>query len=147
MDERKYRFLAGAALVMRLAQMPIRWLRRLTDSPLALGSTTLCADTCLAGRSAVFMSGFVGIGLVPDLGGTWWLPRTVGAPRARRLVLGGERLDAVTASEWGIAERVVDDDHLIEEAMKGASKMAAWGSPQDFIEAKLAMLNTTDGFF
>ena len=91
------------------------------------------------------MSGFVGIGLVPDFGGLG-VPRTIGAPRARRLVLGGERLDAVTAFEWGIAERVVDDDHLVEEAIKCASKMAAWGSPPAFIEAKIAMLDTTDGF-
>jgi 2-(1,2-epoxy-1,2-dihydrophenyl)acetyl-CoA isomerase len=70
----------------------------------------------LAGRSAKFVQAFAKIGLVPDSGGTWLLPRLVGAARARGLALLAEPLSAETAQEWGLIWKAVDDDRLLAEA-------------------------------
>jgi 2-(1,2-epoxy-1,2-dihydrophenyl)acetyl-CoA isomerase len=73
-------------------------------------------DIVLAARSANFIEPFCKLGLVPDAGGTYILPRLVGSARARGLVLLGESLSAEQATAWGLIWRVVDDDRLIDEA-------------------------------
>ena len=142
--ERRMRYVDAAALALRLAELPIPVVAAVNGPAAGAGfDLALAADLCLAARSATFMSGFVGMGLVPDLGGTWWLPRMIGMSRARRLVLGGERLDATTACTWGIAERVVEEDRLIDEAIDAAAKLASLGTPPAYSEAKLALLAST----
>ncbi|MEO0422198.1 MAG: 2-(1,2-epoxy-1,2-dihydrophenyl)acetyl-CoA isomerase PaaG [Pseudomonadota bacterium] len=76
----------------------------------------LACDIVLAGRSASFIQSFCRLGLVPDSGGTWHLPRLVGPARAAGLALLGDRLDAETAERWGLIWRCVDDDALVPEA-------------------------------
>jgi 2-(1,2-epoxy-1,2-dihydrophenyl)acetyl-CoA isomerase len=71
---------------------------------LALG-----CDIVIAAESAVFLQGFSRIGLVPDAGGTWWLPRQIGMPRALGLALLGEALPARKAAEWGLIWECVGD--------------------------------------
>jgi len=83
------------------------------------------ADIVVAGRSAVFVEAFGKIGLIPDVGGTWTLPRLVGASRAKALCLTGEPLPAETAREWGLVWAVYEDDRLVEDAMALAEKLAA----------------------
>jgi len=145
--ERREGYFTGAALALRLAEMPLPVVAAVNGIAFGAGfDLALGADICIAARSALFMSGFVGIGLVPDLGGTWWLPRIVGMSRARRLVLGGERLDATKAFEWGVAERVVEDDELIEHSVDSASKLAEWSTSTAFVEAKRALLSSTKSF-
>jgi 2-(1,2-epoxy-1,2-dihydrophenyl)acetyl-CoA isomerase len=85
----------------------------------------LACDIVIASRSASFVQAFARIGLVPDCGGTWFLPRLVGMARARALMMLAEPLPAVTAAEWGMIWRVVDDDRLMDEAHALASRLAA----------------------
>ena len=70
----------------------------------------------LAARRARFIQAFAKIALVPDSGGTWFLPRLVGDARARGLALLGEPITAEQAEAWGLIWRVVDDEALAEEA-------------------------------
>jgi 2-(1,2-epoxy-1,2-dihydrophenyl)acetyl-CoA isomerase len=81
-------------------------------------------DLVLAARSAQFIEPFCRLGLVPDAGGTYVLPRLVGSARARGLALLGERLSAEQAEAWGLIWRVVDDDRLLDEATALARHLA-----------------------
>jgi 2-(1,2-epoxy-1,2-dihydrophenyl)acetyl-CoA isomerase len=85
----------------------------------------LAADIVIAARSAKFIQAFARIGLVPDSGGTYFLPRLVGEARARALMLLGESLGAEDAAAWGMIYRVVDDQNLMGEAHGLAEKLAA----------------------
>jgi len=85
----------------------------------------LACDITLAARSARFIQAFAKIGLVPDSGGTWSLPRLIGEARAKALALTAEPLPAETAADWGLIWRAVDDDRLQEEATALARKLAA----------------------
>ncbi|MDZ4022020.1 2-(1,2-epoxy-1,2-dihydrophenyl)acetyl-CoA isomerase PaaG [Pseudomonas sichuanensis] len=84
----------------------------------------LACDLVLAARSASFIQAFCKIGLVPDSGGTWLLPRLVGMARAKALALLGERLSAEQAEQWGLIYRVVDDAALRDEALTLARQLA-----------------------
>ncbi len=85
----------------------------------------IACDITLAARSARFIQAFAKIGLVPDSGGTWSLPRLIGEARAKALALTAEPLDAETAANWGLIWRAVDDDKLMAEATALASRLAA----------------------
>ena len=87
-------------------------------------SFALACDIVLAARSASFIQAFVKIGLVPDCGGTYFLPRLAGTQRAMALAMTGDRLSAEDAERYGIVWRTVDDDELITEAMKLATGLA-----------------------
>jgi 2-(1,2-epoxy-1,2-dihydrophenyl)acetyl-CoA isomerase len=87
-------------------------------------SIALACDIVLAARSASFIQAFCKIGLVPDSGGTWNLPRAVGLARAKGLALLGDRLPAETAEQWGLIWKCVDDEVLQTEAQKMASHFA-----------------------
>jgi 2-(1,2-epoxy-1,2-dihydrophenyl)acetyl-CoA isomerase len=76
----------------------------------------LACDIVLAARSAQFIQAFAKIGLIPDAGGTWMLPRLIGPARARALMLLGEPLPAETAAAWGMIWKVLDDAALMSEA-------------------------------
>ncbi len=84
----------------------------------------LACDLVLAARSASFIQAFCKIGLIPDSGGTWMLPRLIGMARAKALALLGERLTAEQAADWGLIYRVVDDAKLRSEALKLARHLA-----------------------
>ncbi|HWU25657.1 MAG TPA: enoyl-CoA hydratase/isomerase [Rhizomicrobium sp.] len=87
-------------------------------------SYALLGDLILAARSAYFLQAFARIGLIPDGGATWLLPRIIGTARARELSLLAERLSAETALEWGLINRVYDDGSLMDEALKLAHRLA-----------------------
>jgi len=84
----------------------------------------LACDLVLAARSAVFIQAFCKIGLLPDSGGTWHLPRLVGHARAMGLAMLGDKLGAEQAEQWGMIWRCVDDDDLMEEARALAGHLA-----------------------
>ncbi len=84
----------------------------------------LACDIVLAGRSASFIQAFCKIGLLPDSGGTFVLPRLVGAARAAGLSMLGTKLTAEQAEAWGLIWKCVDDDKLMAEARKLASNLA-----------------------
>jgi 2-(1,2-epoxy-1,2-dihydrophenyl)acetyl-CoA isomerase len=85
----------------------------------------LACDLVLAGRSASFIQAFARIGLVPDSGGTWHLPRLVGTARALGMALTAEPVTAEQAAAWGLIWRVVDDERLLPEARALAERLAA----------------------
>ena len=111
-------------------------LRRLRDSRLpivtavngpAAGvgmSLALMGDLVIAARSAFFALGFTRLGLVPDGGATWLVPRLIGLARARELALLGERLPAEKAHAWGMIHKVVDDEMVMDEALLLAARLA-----------------------
>jgi len=85
----------------------------------------LMADLTVCARSAYFLQAFVNIGLIPDAGGTWVLPRLVGQQRAMGLSLLGEKLPAEKALAWGLVWEVVDDEQLMPTALALAQKLAS----------------------
>ena len=88
-------------------------------------SLALAADIVIAARSAYFLQAFINLGLVPDAGATWLLPRLAGRARAMEMMMLGERIPAETAAEWGMISRVVEDDALDGEAQALAARLAA----------------------
>jgi 2-(1,2-epoxy-1,2-dihydrophenyl)acetyl-CoA isomerase len=87
-------------------------------------SLALACDIVLAARSASFIQAFCKIGLVPDSGGTWNLPRAVGLARAKGLAMLGDKLTAEQAETWALIWRCVDDEDLQIEARKLAAHFA-----------------------
>ncbi|HEX8127429.1 MAG TPA: enoyl-CoA hydratase-related protein [Allosphingosinicella sp.] len=87
-------------------------------------SLALAADIVVAARSAYFLQAFVNIGLIPDAGATWLLPRLAGRARAMEMMMLGERVPAEQALEWGLISRVVDDEALESEAAALAARLA-----------------------
>jgi 2-(1,2-epoxy-1,2-dihydrophenyl)acetyl-CoA isomerase len=87
-------------------------------------SLALAADIVVAARSAYFLQAFVNIGLIPDSGATWLLPRLAGRARAMEMMMLGERVPAEQALEWGLISRVVEDEHLASEAVLLATRLA-----------------------
>jgi 2-(1,2-epoxy-1,2-dihydrophenyl)acetyl-CoA isomerase len=85
----------------------------------------LACDIVLAARSAKFIQSFAKIGLVPDSGGTWLLPRLIGEARAKALAMLAEPIPAETAQSWGMIWRAVDDDKLKSEAEALAAHLAS----------------------
>ena len=85
----------------------------------------LAGDLVLAARSASFIQAFSKIALVPDCGGTWWLPRLIGLQRAMGMALLAERVSAEDAERWGLVWKCVDDAKLMDEASALARSLAA----------------------
>jgi 2-(1,2-epoxy-1,2-dihydrophenyl)acetyl-CoA isomerase len=88
-------------------------------------SLALACDVRIASEKASFLQAFINIGLVPDSGSTWFLPRLVGRQRALELMLTGRKLSAAEAREWGLVNQVVPPEQLMEEATKTAARYAA----------------------
>jgi len=88
-------------------------------------SLALAADFCVASETAYFLQAFVNIGLVPDGGASWMLPRLIGKARATEMMMLGERVPAARALDWGMIHKVVADDALEAEAFALAERLAA----------------------
>lgn len=84
----------------------------------------LTCDIVLAAKSAKFIQAFSKIGLVPDSGGTWLLPRMIGEPRAKALTMLATPLSAEQAESWGLIWRAVPDENLMSEAEALANQLA-----------------------
>jgi 2-(1,2-epoxy-1,2-dihydrophenyl)acetyl-CoA isomerase len=114
-----------APLIKRLTYLPIPVVAAVNGAAAGAGmSLALACDVVIAARSAVFLQAFVNIGLIPDAGSTYMLPRLIGKARAFQLTMLGEKLSAEKAEDWGLIYKCVDDDKLMEEAMKIAFKFA-----------------------
>ena len=87
-------------------------------------SLSISADFVCAARSASFLQAFINIGLVPDAGSTWLLPRLIGPARAKRMMMLGEKIPAETAFDWGLCHSLSDDDTLMDDARALAQKLA-----------------------
>ena len=113
-------------LVRRLVGLPMPVICAVNGVAAGAGANiALACDMVIAARSAKFIQSFANIGLVPDSGGTWALPRLVGQARALGLALTGQPISAEQAEAWGLIWRCVDDDALEAEAGALATKFAA----------------------
>jgi 2-(1,2-epoxy-1,2-dihydrophenyl)acetyl-CoA isomerase len=113
-------------LVRKLRTLPFPVVAAVNGVAAGAGcNIALACDVVLAARSANFIQSFAKIGLVPDSGGTWILPRLIGPARARALMLTAEPLPAETAEAWGMIWKAVDDGDLMAEAHKLCAHFAA----------------------
>jgi 2-(1,2-epoxy-1,2-dihydrophenyl)acetyl-CoA isomerase len=87
-------------------------------------SFALASDIAIAGKSASFLQAFARIGLLPDGGSTWFLPRLVGDQRARALAMLAPQITAQQAKDWGLIWDVVEDAELLPKATEIARKLA-----------------------
>ena len=87
-------------------------------------SLALACDIVIAANSASFIQAFSRIGLIPDAGSTWFLPRLLGSARAMALALTGEAVPAERAAEWGLIWKAVPDETLMSEAIALAARLA-----------------------
>jgi 2-(1,2-epoxy-1,2-dihydrophenyl)acetyl-CoA isomerase len=113
-------------LILRMRRLPVPIICAVNGVAAGAGaSLALACDIVLAARSAKFIQAFVRIGLVPDAGSTWFLPRLVGDARARALAMTGDPIEAAQAAEWGLIWRCVDDTELAGETRALAARLAA----------------------
>ena len=113
-------------LVRKLRELPFPVVAAVNGVAAGAGcNIALACDIVLAARSANFIQSFAKIGLVPDSGGTWILPRLIGPARARALALTAEPLPAEKAEAWGLIWKAIDDDDLMAEAHKLCGHFAA----------------------
>src|ERR1700721_818244 len=109
----------------RLRELPIPFVTAVNGAAAGVGmSFALMGGLVLCARSAYFLQAFRRIGLIPDGGSTWILPRLIGKARAMELSLLGEKLPAEKALEWGLINRVFDDADLIGKAKEFARDLA-----------------------
>ncbi|HEX7775965.1 MAG TPA: enoyl-CoA hydratase/isomerase, partial [Parvibaculum sp.] len=131
-DNKSGRSDAGLALetsfhpfLRRLRNLPMPFITSVNGAAAGVGmSFALMGDLVLCAKSSYFLQAFRRIGLVPDGGSTWILPRLVGKARAMELSLLGEKLPAETALQWGLVNRVFEDAALKEETKKLALDLA-----------------------
>jgi 2-(1,2-epoxy-1,2-dihydrophenyl)acetyl-CoA isomerase len=140
-----------APLVRTLRTLPFPVLAAVNGVAAGAGANlALACDLVVAAKSASFIQSFAKLGLIPDTGGTYFLPRLVGTARALGLALLGEKLSAEQAADWGLIWRCVDDSMFsstIEQLVnalaaaptKGlaATKYALYRSPQQTLDAQL----------
>ena len=112
-------------LLERLFALPVPFITAINGAAAGAGcSYALAGDIVVAAKSAYFLQAFVNIGLVPDVGSTWMLPRLAGKARAQAMMMLGERISAETAVEWGMIYKAVDDAELASTVAAIAAKMA-----------------------
>ena len=113
-------------LVRTLAALPQPVIARVNGVAAGAGANiALACDLVVAARSAKFIQSFSALGLIPDSGGSWHLPRLVGQARALGLALTGEPLPAEKAADWGLIWKCVEDDALDAEVDALAAKLAS----------------------
>ena len=113
-------------LIRKLVSLPQPVIARVNGVAAGAGANVaLACDLVVAARSAKFIQSFSAIGLIPDSGGTWALPRLVGQARAMGLALTGDPLPADKAEEWGLIWKCVDDEELDDEVNALAQKLAS----------------------
>jgi 2-(1,2-epoxy-1,2-dihydrophenyl)acetyl-CoA isomerase len=106
-------------------------------------SFALASDVAIAAKSATFLQAFARIGLLPDGGSTWFLPRLVGQQRARALAMLAPQITAQQAKEWGLIWDVVEDGVLLPTATELARRLA--GGPTLALAHIKAALNKSSG--
>jgi 2-(1,2-epoxy-1,2-dihydrophenyl)acetyl-CoA isomerase len=111
-----------APLVMAIKALPMPVICAVNGVAAGAGANlALACDIVLAAKSASFVEVFCKLGLIPDTGGTWHLPRLVGHARAMGMALLGEKLSAETAEQWGLIWKCVPDEALMDQAMAMAT--------------------------
>lgn len=138
-------------LVLALRALPLPVIAAVNGAVAGAGaSLALACDIVLAARSAVFIQAFSKLGLGPDGGGSYFLPRRIGTARAMGLLLTADALPAEKAEDWGLIWKCVDDDRLLPESEAlaarfvdgpplayAAIKRALYASPENTLERQL----------
>ncbi|XLZ69514.1 2-(1,2-epoxy-1,2-dihydrophenyl)acetyl-CoA isomerase PaaG [Massilia sp. SR12] len=115
-----------APLVLALRELPMPVICAVNGVAAGAGANlALACDIVLAAKSASFIEAFCKLGLIPDTGGTWHLPRLIGHARATGLAMLGEKLSAERAEQWGLIWKAVPDEELMNEAMAMAQHFAS----------------------
>ena len=113
-------------MMLALRELPIPVIAAVNGAAAGAGAPlALAADFVIAAESAFFFMAFANVGLVPDAGGSWLLPRLIGKARAMRMMMLAERIPAAQALDWGMIHEVVADAALMETARALAAKLAA----------------------
>ncbi len=114
-----------APLVLAIKELPMPVICAVNGVAAGAGANlALACDIVLAAKSATFIEAFCKLGLIPDTGGTWHLPRLIGLPRATGLAMLGEKLTADRAEQWGLIWKALPDETLMTEAMAMAEHFA-----------------------
>jgi len=109
----------------KLTNLPLPVIAAVNGAAVGAGfNVALACDIIYASTEAIFSQGFVLVGLTPDMGGTYYLPRIAGLHRAKELVFTGRQISAHEAMEMGIVNRVLDPERLMPEANTLAEKLA-----------------------
>lgn len=140
-------------MLLALANLDIPVITAVNGPAAGVGcSFALSGDFTIAGKSAYFLQAFVNIGLIPDGGSSWLLPRLVGLPRAAQMMMLGEKIGAEQAADWGLIYKAVDDDALMDESRALAKRLAngptvALGTMRKVLRAGLSQsyADTLDG--
>ncbi len=112
-------------LMMNLARLNMPVITAINGAAAGVGcSIGLAGDFVLAGKSGYFLQAFVNIGLVPDGGASWMLPRLIGKARATQMMMLGEKIFGEQAADWGMIYQCVEDDALQAEARALATRLA-----------------------
>ncbi|MBY0240442.1 MAG: 2-(1,2-epoxy-1,2-dihydrophenyl)acetyl-CoA isomerase PaaG [Burkholderiaceae bacterium] len=115
-----------APLVLTLRSLPMPVICAVNGVAAGAGANlALACDIVIAGQSASFIEAFCKLGLIPDTGGTWHLPRLIGLARATGLAMLGEKLTAERAEAWGLIWKSVPDEVLMTEVMAMATHFAS----------------------
>lgn len=113
-------------LILGLRNLPMPVVAAVNGVAAGAGANlALACDLVVAAKSASFVQAFCRLGLVPDSGGTWFLPRLVGTTRALGLAMLGEKLSAEQAAQWGLIWRCVEDAELAGVVEQLATRLAA----------------------
>ena len=142
-----------APLVLKLRSLPVPVICAVNGVAAGAGANlALAADIVIAARSASFVQAFYRLGLIPDTGGTYFLPRLIGTARAMGLAMLGDKLPAEQAEQWGLIWKCVDDDALAGEVDAMArhfatapsrglarTKQALYASPANTLEQQLML--------
>ncbi|CDO10940.1 enoyl-CoA hydratase [Mycolicibacterium cosmeticum] len=108
-----------------LARLEVPLIAAVNGAAIGAGcDLAMMCDIRIASERASFAESFVQLGLIPGDGGTWFLPPAIGYARAAEMTFTGERIDAATALEWGLVNRVVRHDDLLEQARVLADRIA-----------------------
>ncbi|HUF19314.1 MAG TPA: 2-(1,2-epoxy-1,2-dihydrophenyl)acetyl-CoA isomerase PaaG [Burkholderiales bacterium] len=125
--------------VLALRSLPIPVIAAVNGVSAGAGaSLALACDVVVAARSASFVQAFCRLGLVPDAGGTYFLARNLGAPRAMGLALFGDKLSAEQAADWGLIWKCVDDAELMSTVRELAGRLAS-GPTRGYARTKQAI--------
>ena len=131
-------------MILRMRQMPKPIIAAVNGVAAGIGmSFAMAADVRIASETADFRELFVGIGLIPDGGATWFLPRLVGAGKALELCMTGQPLSAVDAERFGLVNQVVAADQL-EPTVRALAERLAAGPPLAIAGAKRAINRALD---
>lgn len=129
-------------LIQKLTQLPMPVICAVNGVAAGAGvSVALACDIVLAARSAKLIMAFSSVGLIPDSGGTWVLPKLIGLSRAMGMALTAEPISAERAESWGLIWKCVDDEVLASEAIDLATRLAQ--GPTKALSATKRALRTT----